>query len=506
MSRLRFMKILSTTQIYEADRATIKNQAISSTELMERAAFACYEWIIGRFPDKSRPFHVYCGMGNNGGDGLVVSRLLIEHGFRVHTHLINFSEHRSEDFKVNLQRLIDMKALVSEVNGEADFPTIEPVDLVIDAIFGIGLKRSPSGFTKKLIQRINASKADIISLDFPSGLFSASPVTDKEAVIRANHTLTFQVPKLAFLLPENQEYVKEWQVLDIGLDKDYLNSADCLHHVSDLELNKGFYKVRKKFSHKGSFGHSLLIGGSFGKIGAMVLASRAALKAGSGLVSTYIPKCGYTAMQSTNPEVMVEVDDENYIQFFNFKTNPTAIGVGPGLGMHLKTKKGFVSFFSNCTVPLVIDADGLNIIAEFSDLSDLIPEYTILTPHPKEFERLVGKWHDDFEKLNKLLAYSEQHNCVVVLKGAYTAIAHQGKVWFNMSGNPALATAGSGDVLTGIITALLSQGYTSLEASLLGVYIHGRTADLAVEENESMESFSAMDAIDYLGRVYKELV
>jgi hydroxyethylthiazole kinase-like uncharacterized protein yjeF len=500
------MKILTASQIYEADRATIKNQAISSTELMERAACTCYEWIIRQFPDRSRLFHVCCGMGNNGGDGLVVSRLLIENGFRVHTYLINFSEHRSDDFKVNLDRLTEMEALVSEINKAEDFPTVESQDIVIDAIFGIGLKRSPSGFTKKVIQKINGSQADIISLDFPSGLFSASPVTDKEAVIRAKYTLTFQVPKLAFLLPENEEYIEQWEVLDIGLDKAYLESATCLYHLSDQELNKSFYKVRKRFSHKGTFGHSLLIGGSFGKIGAMILASRAALKAGSGLVSTYIPKCGYTAMQSANPEVMVEVDDEKYIQFFNFKTNPTAIGVGPGLGTHIKTKKGFVDFFSNCKIPLVIDADGLNIIAEFSDLSELIPENTILTPHPKEFERLVGKWQNDYEKLDKLLAYSQQYKCVIVLKGSYTAIAYQGKIWFNMSGNPALATAGSGDVLTGIITALLSQGYPSLEASLMGVYIHGRTADLAIEENESMESFSALNAIGYLGRVYKEFL
>ena len=499
------MKILSATQIYEADLATIKNQAISSTDLMERAAFTCFEWIVTRFPDRSRLIHVCCGMGNNGGDGLVISRLLIENGFLVHTYLINFSQNRSADFKVNLDKLMEMKADVSEVNKLEDFLLIQSQDLVIDAIFGIGLKRSPSGFTKKIIQNVNASNAEIISVDFPSGLFSAAPVMDKEAVIRARYTLTFQAPKLAFLLPESEAYIHEWKVLDIGLDKTYLKSLNSIYYLSDKSLVQSFLKVRKRFSHKGSFGHSLLIGGSYGKIGAMVLASMAALKAGSGLVSAYIPKCGYTAMQSANPEVMVEVDDENYIQYFNFKTRPSAIGIGPGLGTHLKTKKGFVDFFSKCKLPLVIDADGLNIISEFSDLSERIPDNTILTPHPKEFERLVGEWHDDFEKLDKLLDYSKKHKCVVVLKGSYTAIAYQGKVWFNMSGNPALATAGTGDVLTGIITGLLAQGYQSLEASLLGVYIHGRTADLAIEENESMESFTAMDAISYLGRAYKEL-
>ena len=218
----------------------------------------------------------------------------------------------------------------------------------------------------------------------------------------------------------------------------------------------------KNFLIKGSHGHSLVIGGSFGKIGAVILASKAALKSGSGLVSSYIPKCGYTAMQASVPEVMVEVDDEKIVQFFNFKTKPNAIGIGPGLGTHLKTKKGFVEFYSNCKIPMVIDADGLNIISEFRDLKKLIPKDTILTPHPKEFERLAGKWTDDYHKLELLKNFSIKYECVVVLKGAYTAVAYQGKIWFNSSGNAALATAGSGDVLTGIICSLLAQGYTSL--------------------------------------------
>jgi len=210
-------------------------------------------------------------------------------------------------------------------------------------------------------------------------------------------------------------------------------------------------------------------------------------------------------MQGANPEVMVEVDDEKFIQFFNFKTKPTAVGVGPGLGTHLKTKKGFVKFYSNCELPMVIDADGLNIISEFSDLKKLIPKNTVLTPHPKEFERLVGKWTDDYDKLDKLRNFSTAHDCVVVLKGAYTAIAYRDKVWFNSSGNAALATAGSGDVLTGIITSFLAQGYSCLEASLLGVFIHGRTADLGIKCQESMESFIASNAIEQLGKVFKEL-
>ena len=499
------MKILSANQIYEADQATIKNEHISSTDLMERAGLACFNWMHNEFIHNLTIINVFCGMGNNGGDGLVISRLLIEKGYKVRIYLVNFSENRSKDFQINVDRLKSLKQPIYEINSENNFPELQANYLIIDAIFGIGLKRSIEGFAKELIHHINGSGATTISIDIPSGLNLAKSVSVDESVIVADQVLTFQTPKLAFLMPENRDYIGSWHLLDIGLDNTYIETVDSNYRFLEISDMKRIYKKRKKFSHKGTFGHSLIIGGSFGKIGAVILASKAALKSGSGLVSSYMPKCGYSAMQGANPEVMVEVDDEKFIQFFNFKTKPTAVGVGPGLGTHLKTKKGFVKFYSNCELPMVIDADGLNIISEFSDLKKLIPKNTVLTPHPKEFERLVGKWTDDYDKLDKLRNFSTAHDCVVVLKGAYTAIAYRDKVWFNSSGNAALATAGSGDVLTGIITSFLAQGYSCLEASLLGVFIHGRAADLGIKYQESMESFIASNAIEQLGNVFKEL-
>ena len=498
------MKILSAKQVYKADQATMKSLSISSTDLMEKAGLACFKSIYQVLKNAKYPIHVFCGMGNNGGDGLVISRLLAEKGLDVKTYLVNFSDKRTDDFCINLERLKKLNSDVYEINGEVDFPQISNNHIIVDAIFGIGLKRGVEGFTKQLIQRLNQSKATIIAIDIPSGLFADQHMIDHDGVVKADQVLTFQVPKLALLIPENQNFIKAWKVLDIELDKTYLETVGVEYEFVEAIDIKRIYKKREKFSHKGSHGHSLIIGGSFGKIGAVILASRAALKSGSGLVSSYIPKCGYTAIQALIPEVMVEVDDEKIVQFFNFKTKPNAIGIGPGLGTHLKTKKGFVEFYSNCKIPMVIDADGLNIISEFKDLKRLIPKNTILTPHPKEFERLAGKWTDDYHKLEMLKKFSVKYECVVVLKGAYTAVAYQGKIWFNSSGNAALATAGSGDVLTGIICSLLAQGYASLQASLMGVYIHGRSADIAIESEESMESFIASNAIANLGRVFKE--
>ena len=498
------MKILSPEQIHEADKATIKNTPISSHELMEKAASKCYDWIIEKFPDLSQQIDVYCGMGNNGGDGLVIARLLLEKGYRVKTYLICFSENRSADFCLNLTRLIELKADIKEIRETSDFPVIDQNDLVIDAIFGIGLKRAPTGFTKDFIIYLNDCRPTVIAIDIPSGLFAQTLVQDKEAVVKSKYILSFQSPKLAFLLSDHQDYVDNWTILDIELDKNYLENVNTDYYLIDQDFVEKFIIKRQRFSHKGTFGHSLIIGGSFGKIGAVILASKAALKAGSGLVSSYIPKCGYTAMQTDNPEIMVEVDDEKYLQFFNVKTKPDAIGIGPGLGTHPKTKKGFVEFVLQCKLPLVIDADGLNIISEFKDLLNIIPKDAILTPHPKEFKRLVGSWANDYEKLEKQIGLSSQLQCVVVLKGAYTSIACNGTIYFNSTGNAGLATAGSGDVLTGIITGLLAQGYTSLESAILGVYIHGRSADFGIASFESMESLTAMDCIKYLGKVFQE--
>lgn len=499
------MNILSTSQIYQADKITIKNQGITSDVLMERASEKCVDWILGLGLDRSKPIHVFCGMGNNGGDGLVISRLLFGKGYHITCYIVNFSQNRSKDFQINLDKLVELEQSPVEISEIDSFPDTSPEDLIIDAIFGIGLSRAPEGIAKEVIQKINNSEAKVISIDFPSGLYAESPVEQSSSVIRADYTLTFQNPKLAFFIPDNRDYIREWFVLDIGLDQNFINSVDSEFMLVERPMIKGMIKRREKFSHKGTYGHSLMIGGSFGKIGAMILASRAALKAGSGLVSAFIPKCGYTAMQSSNPEIMVEVDDENYIQYFNYKTKPTVIGIGMGLGTHMKTKKGFVAFLKNCKLQMVIDADGLNIISEYDELADLIREDSILTPHPKEFERLVGSWKNDYEKLEKQRKFSEDYKCLLVLKGAYTSVSYKGKIFFNATGNPGLATAGSGDVLTGIITGLLAQGYSTLEAALIGVYVHGRSADLGIENNESMESFVASDSINTLGQVFKEI-
>ena len=498
-------KILSAKQLYKADAVTIKKGDISFIDLMEHVGNLCFQWIGNRLQGSQVAIHVFCGTGNNGGDGLVIARHLKQHGYNVNTYIINCDNERSEAFLKNYERLKEIGVWSEMITCESEFPEVTENDMVVDAIFGLGLSRNPEGLLKETIQFINATNAYVLSIDFPSGLFSDKAVTDSESVVKAYHTLTFQSPKLAFLLPENSVYVNTWDVIDIGLDQEYLDTVESDYFLTTKADVLPIYKFREKFSHKGDYGHSLIIGGSFGKIGAVSLSSRAALTIGSGLVTAYVPKCGYQILQTSIPEVMVEVDAENELQYFNSKVKATVIGIGMGMGTATETVKGFAKFLKQNMMPLVVDADAINLLSKDKSLLNLLPKNSILTPHPKEFERLVGKWKDDYVKLKKLVALSKKHNIIIVLKGAYTTIAHQGKIHFNTTGNPALATAGSGDVLTGIITGLVAQQYAPFDATVLGVYLHGRTSELAMK-TKVFETFTATDCIDYLSEAYADLL
>jgi hydroxyethylthiazole kinase-like uncharacterized protein yjeF len=498
------MYILSPEQTVKADIATIKLAGISSVDLMETAATNCFQWLHKKLQGENINIHIFCGIGNNGGDGLVIARLLYKHNYQINCYIVNFSDKRTEEFIVNYNRLKEIGLKPIELNNENDFPIIHANDMVVDAIFGNGLNRNPEGFTKKLIQYLNHKRVFTLAIDIPSGLYGKKSVTDSAAVLKSNHILTFQTPKMAFLLPENKEYVNTWELIDIGLDQNYIESLKPKNHYTTLADIIPLYKTRNKWDHKGTYGHSLMIGGSYGKMGAVTLASKAALKIGSGLVSAYIPKCGYPILQIAVPEVMVEVDTDDELTYFNFKTKPTVIGIGPGMGTLEKTAQGFENFIKDNKLPLVIDADGINLLSKNQLLLNYLPKNAVLTPHPKELERLVGAWKNDYEKLKKVSEFSKKHKAIVVIKGAYTVVVNNDMLFFNSTGNQALATGGSGDVLTGMITGLIAQGYKSLNAAILGVYLHGRTADLALPA-KGFETFTATTIFEYLAAAILEV-
>jgi hydroxyethylthiazole kinase-like uncharacterized protein yjeF len=500
------MKIFTAKQLYKADEITLYRQQISSIDLMERAAEQVFIWLDNLLQGASVPIHIFCGIGNNGGDGLAVGRMLLHKKYNVKCYVVNYSDQRSPCFLTNYNRIKNMASLwPSLLKKEADFPEIQKEDILIDAIFGIGLNRPLEGWVKNLIQYLNISNAFILSIDIPSGLFVDVPTPDKDAVIKANITLTFQAPKLVFFLPETGVFSKSMEILPIGLDAAYLTKTPTEALLIQKQEILTMYVPREKFGHKGTYGHSLLIGGSYGKMGAVTLAALSCLRVGAGKVTAGIPTCGYTILQTAVPEVMVLTDtDENEITNFSFPIHPEVIGIGIGLGTSAGTEKGFLKFLKTQKNPMVIDADALNILAKNPKALKDVPKMSVLTPHPGELERLIGTWTDDFDKLKKTKALSKKHNWIIAIKGAHTITVYQDKLYVNTTGNPGMATAGSGDVLTGIITGLISQGYETLDAAIFGVYLHGSAGDIAVEKT-GFASLIASDIVSHIGDAYLEL-
>ena len=500
------MKVFSKEQIYEGDKLTATKQNISSTDLMERAGTQIFNWMHMRMQGAQVPIHVFCGIGNNGGDGLVLARHLILDGYNVNTYIVNCSDKRSKDFLINYDRVKNVtKKWPTLLTCAEEFPEMHPDDIIVDAVFGIGLNRPVTPWVKQLFMHFKASKAFTLAIDIPSGLHTDKPVEDEDAVVWAGYTLSFASPKLVFFLPETAKFTVQWEILDIGLDPEFLHTTETEVSLIGKHEVLPNYIPREKYAHKGLFGHALIIGGSYGQIGAVTLTSRAALSAGAGLVSAYVPKCGYHALQSSFPEAMVITDtNEEIITNITFDIAPTVIGFGVGVGTDAKTVSAFETFLKTNKAPLVIDADGINILSKKKALLKLLPEFTVLTPHPKELERLIGTWKSDFEKIKKVKAFSKKYKVILIIKGANSITVFDDKLYVNTTGNPGLATAGSGDVLTGVITGLISQGYQPMVAAIFGVYLHGKSADIAVEDF-GYQSLIASHVIDYLGEAYLDL-
>ena len=499
------MKILSAKQLYQAHDLTIKNQEISELDLLERAGGQVFSWMHTRMQGAQVKIHIFNGIGNNGGVGLVVARHLLEHGYNVANYVVNYSKKRTDGFLKNYDRVKALKQWPVLLTDEEEFPTdISPDDIIVDAIFGIGLNRDPGNLSNQLFAHLNKLKAFKLAIDIPSGLYSNNAPDNIENVLSANFTLSFQSPKMAFFLPETAVFTEQWEVLDIGLDQEFINTVEATQLISKNEVMP-MYQMREKFANKFTYGHSLIIGGSYGKIGSVQLASKAALISGCGLVTAYVPECGYNVLQSSFPEAMVQTpNDIKQLSEITPKGNFTVAGIGMGMGTSTETVAAFKLFLKVNKLPLVVDADALNIISENKELLKDLSELTILTPHKKELERLIGKWDNDFDMLNKVKAFSIQNNFIIVVKDAITIIFYKEEVFVNTSGNPALATAGAGDVLTGIITGLIAQGYEPFNAAKFGVYLHGRTADVAIEE-KGYQSFIASDAVNNISKAYLDL-
>lgn len=499
------MKIFTAAQIRACDAYTIKASGIQSIDLMERAANRCADWISEHLP-KDSLFVILCGTGNNGGDGLAITRLLNRLGYGVKAFLLQFSKELSADCQANLERLqhIDSE-LISIVQPDTYITDIQPNIIIVDAILGTGLSRPVQGWLAKFINHINQLPNRKIAIDMPSGL-PADALPDRDAsIVRADYTLSFQFYKRSFLHHEAGDFTGAIQIIDIGLDSTFIGATHTQYRTLEHADVKAIYKPRKAFSHKGTYGHSLLIGGSYGKMGAITLSAKGALHAGAGLTTVLIPSCGYNIMQTALPEVMCMTNGGNVIEKIEDWEKFNAIGLGPGIGTDDKTIHAVEEFLDACKKPVIVDADGLNIIARQAELLGSLPGGSVLTPHPKEFARLFGENTNSMIQLDNARIQAMRYNINIVLKGHHTTvITPEGDCWYNMTGNAGMAKGGSGDVLTGIITGLLAQGYEPQQAAMLAVYLHGLAGDITAREL-SQEAMTATDITTNLGKAFLTL-
>lgn len=499
------MNIYSAEQIKAWDAYTIQHEPIASIALMERAAQKCVDWLLAN-SSQHNSFKILCGKGNNGGDGLAIARLLFKNTRTVEVYILEFGKKGSDDFQANLEQLHELPVAIHFLQSPDHFPVLLPEDIVIDALYGSGLNKPLNGLSSALVQYLNSCSNKIVSIDLPSGMFVDQSSKGK-IIIKADDTLTFQVFKKAFLVAENVDFIGNIHVLDIGLHPGFLNEAASNQHLIERDFVNKIFQPRKRFTHKGNYGHALLIGGSYGKIGAIVLTTTACLRSGAGLVTAYIPRCGYSIMQTSVPEAMTVTDtDESMITILPEELEKySVIGIGPGMGTNKQTREAIGKLLQSYSKPLVIDADGLNCLALQPEYLDALTPNSILTPHPKEFDRLFGNCENDFERITKAEEKAKELKIVIVLKGHNTFIAlPDGKSFYNSTGNAGMAKGGSGDVLTGIITAFCAQGYSAADAAIMGVYLHGLAGDFAANAL-SKEAMLARDIITFLSQAFLEI-
>lgn len=498
------MKLFTSEAIRKIDAFTIENEPVKSIDLMERAALALHRWFLGNI-EKTERIKIFAGPGNNGGDGLALARHLIEARYPVEIFIVSPDTKSSADRDTNLERLIAAGVdEIREIGSIGDMSFIGEDDIVVDAIFGTGLTRPAEGLFAVVIDKINHSGARVVAIDIPSGLFGEdNSLNNPESIVRADITLSFQFPKISFMFPENEKFTGKFEVLPIALHPMGIASEKSRFHMTGGDWVASVLKRRKRFDHKGIYGHGLMVAGSCGKAGAAVLSCRAALRSGIGLLTAHVPHPVGDIIHMASPETMIRCDQSDVLvsEITNLE-GFDAVGMGPGIGTKPNTAKALKGLLESWNGALVLDADAINIISANRELLGKLPVGTILTPHPGEFARLAGEYEDSYSRLMAQSELADQTNTIIVLKGAFTSIALPGgDIWFNPTGNPGMATAGSGDVLSGIIMSLLAQGYTSAWAAIAGVYIHGLAGDIAAEK-KGYESLIASDIIDNIGESF----
>lgn len=508
LSKIKYRKIFPCSEIKEIDKYTIENEQISSLDLMERAASSLYVRLTQLYESRYTTFKIFAGTGNNGGDAIAVARMLYNENYNVEVYLVNISKHITQETEININRFKNInKENFHEIKDSSNLPAYKKGDVIVDGIFGAGLSRVLENGVIDIVHSINSSGCDVVSIDIPTGLFGEDNSNNlRENIVKAKHTLSLEFPKLSFLFPENEIFLGEISIVPIGLNEEIILRKEVEYKVINNEYIADIIRPISRFAYKGSMGRALIVSGQDGMLGCSILAGRAAIRSGVGLLTIHTPMHRFEMMHLAIPEALLSIDkDKKCITEIDNVSNYNSIGVGSGIGTRQVTVFALHDLLKQYNHPMVLDADAINIISSHIHLLEHVPHNSIFTPHIGEFDNLVGASNTSFERLQKQRDFAQKRGMVVVLKGAYTSIASpQGKIYFNSTGNQGMATAGSGDVLTGILTALLAQGYEPLQAAKIGVYIHGLAGDLAAKE-KGYHGLIASDIVEFLPYAWKEV-
>lgn len=504
------MKLFTNDEIRAIERQTLQQEAITSMTLIEHVGEAAASEISARYRPTRRTV-VFAGPGNNGADALLTAHQLSQRGFKPVVYLFNIGGNalkpdckKARDILATKSPEVELHIIVKTF----DTPDLGPGDLVIDGLFGSGLREPLAGGFMSLVRYINESGAKVVSLDVPSGMFAEWNHQGQERnIVHATLTLAVQFPRIAFFFAENADIVGQWKLLDVGLNKEIAEKTKSnFHLIEDTEV-KSLLRKRPAFCSKADFGSALLVAGRYGMAGAAVLAAMGALRAGTGKLTVYGPQCIMPIVQNSVPEALFESDDDKLrLTSVSVEHEYSSIGIGPGLGNAEVTVGAVEALLQRSRQPLVIDADALNCIAHRPSMLKIIPRFSVLTPHAAEFDRIFGEQKSEETRLIKALEVSRHYNIMILLKGHFSKLVRpDGKVYINSSGCAAMATAGSGDVLTGIITGLIAQGYKPEVSALIGAFIHGRAGEIAAAENGTYGTV-ASDIAKATGRAIEDIM
>ena len=507
------MKIFTNAQRKAIVQYTIEHDGVTELDLVERAGDGIAREIMSRWQPQQRTI-VFAGWGNNGADALSATRILMRNGFNPEIYLFNIGGNRLSKECAKCKELLLSEfpqVKLKEVVSEFLPPELNSRCLVIDGLFGSGLNRPLPQSICVILRSINDSNADVVSIDIPSGLFSEwNTNLVNNNTIHATLTIAIEFPHLSFFFDDNAELIGEWTTVSIGLSQEAIRNTTYQYYLITHADAQKILRPRWPEANKSEYGSALICAGSYGMMGAAVLATRGCLRAGAGKVTCYSPQCGNTILQTAVPSAMFATsNDKTYLTDISLRHTYQAIGIGPGIGTRDDTITALGNFLKQCNakqMPLVIDADALNCIAARPILLNYLPVMSVLTPHEGEFDRLFGEQSSSEARLRKAIEVSAFYNVVILLKGRYTAVVRpDGKVHINSSGSPALATGGSGDVLTGIITGLMSQSYSSEMATILGAYIHGVAGEICADEHGTFGT-TAEDIAQNVGKAIKSIV